>query len=127
MRVQRFATRAQSNAKRVKALPCGNARRRAADVLPLADRWRLLKAKKNATWWVTVRLDLRSTMLSITRRFRSQAIKPKNGSWTGTSVRFSGFLARRDEDAWLSPATRNNEAREPEKCAIGPVAVSLER
>ena len=26
---------------------------------------------------------------------------PRNGSWTGVSVRFSDFLARRDDDAGL--------------------------
>ena len=29
------------------------------------------------------------------------AIQPRNGSWTGASVRFSDALARRDDDAGL--------------------------
>ena len=29
----------------------------------------------------------------------AQLIKPRNLGWTGVSVRFCGFLARRDDDA----------------------------
>ena len=40
----------------------------------------------------------------------SLMFKPRNGSWTGVSVRFCGFLARRDDDADLHSARRSNTA-----------------
>ncbi|MES2049476.1 MAG: hypothetical protein V4447_13835 [Pseudomonadota bacterium] len=54
-------------------------------------------------------------------------LKPRNGSWTGLSVHFSGFLARRDDEATFTLIGGATQSRESEKCAIKPVALSPKR
>jgi hypothetical protein len=48
---------------------------------------------------------------------------PKNLSWTGSSVRFSAFLARRDDDATSKLIGGTTKSRSAEKWAIEFVAL----